>query len=153
MSRLYFLSDLFAFPRVNTFKNWLSCIRIYHQFDASLFPRSLCVLPIWSDTSVSSSWSPSSLRLLTCSICSGHSLSLLLSLHPGISHYHPGGSLLLFLHLAPLFPGYAVPYLPMLPPLAFAVIVTMKRKCLRICVSENVLSPSSHLKVLLYMEL
>lgn len=75
MSRLYFLSDLFAFPRVNTLKNWLSCVRIYLQFDASLFPRSVCVLPIWSDTSVSSSWSPSSLRLLTCSICSGHSLS------------------------------------------------------------------------------
>lgn len=148
MSWSFFLSDLFAFPRVNTLKNWLSCIRIYHQFDASLFPRSVCVLSIWSDTSICSSWSPFSPRLLTCSICSGHSLSLLLSLHPGISHYHPGGSLLLFLHLAPLFP-----YLPMLLSLAIAVTVTTKRKCLRICVSENVLSSSSHLKALLYMEL
>ena len=35
----------------------------------------------------------------------------------------------------------------------FPVTVTTKRKCLRICVSENVLSSSSHLKALLYMEL
>lgn len=149
----FFFQIFFAFPRVNTLKNWLRCIRIYHQFDATLFPRSVCVLSIWSDTSASSAWSPFSPPLLTCSICSGHSPSLLLSLHPGIPHYHPGGSLLLFLHLAPLFPGYAVPYLPVLLSLAIAVTVTMKRKCLRICVSENVLSPSSCLKALLYMEL
>ena len=153
MLQLFLLSDLFAFPRVITLKNWLRCVRLHHQFNARVFPRSVCALSVRSDTSAPSAWSPFSPPLLTCPICSGHPPSPLLSLHPGVPHCHPGGSLLLFLHLAPLFPGYAVPSLPMLLSLAIAVTVTMKRKCLRICVSENVLSPSSHLKALLYTEL
>ena len=69
-----------------------------------------------------------------------------------VSHHHPGDSLLLFLDLASLLPGYAVPFLHILPHFAIAPAVTMKRKRLRTCVSENVPSLPSHLRVLLCME-